>query len=246
MRSRPRLLIAAALTVAALLGAGGAWLLGPHAHDAPSAESSPSETAPVPVPVATSGTAPAPAAPAALGPDALTAAGSEISVGLPATVTLNTGSGDIVYARVTLQELAELAPSDAAAVVAAVPAATGFTTVYAMPATLTVLSIATADGAPTSASSLSAGDLARFSIAVRPGSDPLPSTGTVSSRGCSGLSASSTAIHPGSGLQWCLHAFSGGTVAGTPTGGQYQAATGRYVSPVTWASQTFRPTSEIP
>ncbi|WP_435740109.1 hypothetical protein [Clavibacter nebraskensis] len=235
------------VTVIGLIVAGTMWTLHSADDEGPDVESTTTGTpAAAPVPRAQEQGARGTEVPGALSSDALTAAGSEISVGLPATLTITTASGAVVYARVTLDELTQLAPTDAAAVIADVPAAAGFTTVYAMPVSMTVLSVTDKGGAPTASSPLTLGDLAGFSIAVRPGSDPVPSTPSVSSPGCPELPQTLAALHAGAELQWCLHAFSGGHGAGAPTGGQYQAPAGRYVSAITWASKAFKASSEIP
>jgi hypothetical protein len=238
--------IIAAVTIATIAAAGIGWGIGhPARHPAvtTTAPAAPEAAPAAPAPAADSS-----AALAKLTNTTLTAAGSELSVGLPATITIS-GIGDqVIYANVTMDEISQLSAEDAGHLISSIPAAAGYTDVYEMPVTLTVLGVTNLDGTAlrSGATGITAADMSQFSIGVHPGSDPLPSSDTVTSAGCAGLPQTVPTTPTGATLRWCLHAFSGGTTAGTPVGGQYQASSGLYASPVTWASKRFASSAEIP
>ncbi|TCK58301.1 hypothetical protein [Curtobacterium sp. PhB136] len=174
----------------------------------------------------------------------LSTTGAQLSVGLPATLTIDAANGDTVYARVTMDELTKLPADQVAAVLQQRPALAGYDTVWTMPVSLTVLGVVDEDGThvePTAA--LTASDLARFTIATHPGADQLPSANTLTSTGCAGLDSVSP-IAAGRTLTWCIHAFADGS-SNQPTGGQYETSTGTYQTPITWASKRYA-APEIP
>jgi hypothetical protein len=96
------------------------------------------------------------------------------------------------------------------------------------------------------AADLTSSDLNQFSVATRPGTEPLPSTSSVSSPNCNGAPADIQPITAGDTFTWCIHAFGGGTQTGTPIGGQFQATAGADKAPLLWASKTFRSEIVIP
>lgn len=174
----------------------------------------------------------------------LSTTGAQLSVGLPATVTIDTSSGETVYARVTMDELTQLPEDQARAVLEQRSSLAGYSTVWTMPVSLVVLGVVDEDGTGTSSiADLSAIDLSRFTIATHPGSDPLPASNTMTSTSCTGLDphTSTTIDHT---LTWCIHAFSTGPEE-QPTGGQYETTTGTYQLPITWASTRYA-APEIP
>lgn len=174
----------------------------------------------------------------------MTTLGSEISVGLPATLTIETSTGATVYARVTMDELTELPADQSRSVLAKHDALAGDSGVWTMPVSMSVLGIVDADGSATLATAdVSATDLSRFTIATHPGSDPLPTSDTITSPGCSGLDGH-TSISAGHTVTWCVHGFSDAATA-APTGGQYQTVSGTYATPITWASKRYA-APEIP
>lgn len=172
--------------------------------------------------------------------------GSEISVGLPQTLQLDDVDGQVIYASVTMSEIQELPADQASALLAKIPALTGYSTVYEMPVSLTVLGVVTDGGADVAhqATGLTASVLGRFSIAPHPGTDPLPVSNTLSDGQCHGSPATTPAT-VGQTVQWCIHAF-GRAGDPTPAAGRYQAPTGSYQTPVSWASQAFGSTVVIP
>lgn len=174
----------------------------------------------------------------------LSTTGAQLSVGLPATLTIDAANGDTVYARVTMDELTKLPADQVAAVLQQRSALAGYDTVWTMPVSLTVLGVVDEDGThvePTGA--LTASDLARFTIATHPGADQLPSANTLTSPGCAGLDSVSP-IAADRTLTWCIHAFADGS-SNQPTGGQYETSTGTYQTPITWASKRYA-APEIP
>lgn len=174
----------------------------------------------------------------------MTTLGSEISVGLPATLTVETSTGMTIYARVTVHELAQLPADQSSRVLGQHDALARYSTVWTMPVSMTVLGIVDADGTETlTTADVSATDLSRFTIATHPGSDPLPTSNTITSLGCAGLDGH-TQVSSGRTVTWCVHGFSDATTA-APTGGQYQTVSGAYATPITWASKEYA-TPEIP
>jgi hypothetical protein len=174
----------------------------------------------------------------------LSTTGAQLSVGLPATLTIDAANGDTVYARVTMDELTKLPADQVGAVLQQRSALAGYDTVWTMPVSLTVLGVVDEDGThvePTAA--LTASDLARFTIATHPGADQLPSANTLTSPGCAGLDSVSP-IAAGRTLTWCIHAFADGS-SNQPTGGQYETSTGTYQTPITWTSKRYA-APEIP
>lgn len=174
----------------------------------------------------------------------LSTTGAQLSVGLPATLTIDAANGDTVYARVTMDELRKLPTDQSAAVLEQRSALAGYDTVWTMPVSLTVLGVVDDDGVHTEPTAvLTASDLARFTIATHPGSDQLPNSNTLTSPDCAGLD-STTPVAAGRTLTWCIHAFADGS-SNQPTGGQYETSTGTYQTPITWASKQFA-APEIP
>ncbi|PZE54007.1 hypothetical protein [Curtobacterium sp. MCLR17_044] len=174
----------------------------------------------------------------------LSTTGAQLSVGLPATLTIDAANGDTVYARVTMDELTKLPADQVAAVLQQRSALAGYDTVWTMPVSLTVLGVVDEDGThvePTAA--LTASDLARFTIATHPGADQLSSANTLTSPECAGLDSVSP-VAAGRTLTWCIHAFADGS-SNQPTGGQYETSTGTYQTPITWASKRYA-APEIP
>lgn len=181
-----------------------------------------------------------------LGSIPLAQPGSEISVGLPATLRLEDFDGQVIYATVTMSEIQELPADESANLIAKIPSLAGYSTVYEMPVSLTVLGIVTNGGSDvaTRVTGLTAKSLGGFTIAPHQGSDPLPVSNTLSDGSCQGLTPALPAS-VGQTLQWCIHAF-GQTGGPAPAGGQYQTPSGPYQSPIFWASQTFGSTVTIP
>lgn len=174
----------------------------------------------------------------------LSTTGAQLSVGLPATLTIDAANGDTVYARVTMDELRKLPADQSAAVLEQRSALAGYDTVWMMPVSLTVLGVVADDGVHTEPTAvLTASDLARFTIATHPGSDQLPNSNTLTSPDCAGLD-STTPVAAGRTLTWCIHGFADGS-SNQPTGGQYETSTGTYQTPITWASKQFA-APEIP
>lgn len=171
--------------------------------------------------------------------------GSELSVGLPATLKLDDADGQVIYASATMSELQQLPSDQASALLVRLPSLTGYTDVYEMPVSLTILGVITDAGQPTSrASALTSSALSRFAIVPHQGSDLLPTSNTLSDDSCRGL-ASSTPITAGQTITWCVHAFArAGDPA--PAGGQYQALSGAYRAPILWASRIFGSSVVIP
>jgi len=168
----------------------------------------------------------------------LSTTGAQLSVGLPATVTIDTSTGETVYAHVTMDELTQLPEDQAHAVLEQRSSLVGYSTVWTMPVSLVVLGVVDEDGTGTSSiADLSAVDLSRFTIATHPGSDLLPASNTVTSTRCTGLDphTSTSVDHT---LTWCIHAFSAGPEQ-QPTGGQYETTTGTYQLPITWTSMRY-------
>lgn len=232
------------ISIATLAAAGIGWAVGhPNSHHP--ATSRHAAQAPAAAPTVNPGN---PGALAKLTNTTLTAAGSEMSVGLPATITIEGVGDQVIYANATMDEISQLPAGDAHHLISSIPAAAGYQDVYEMPVTLTILGVTNADGSSLkrAAAGITSGDLSQFSIAVHPGSDPLPSTDTLSTSGCAGLPQSVPTLGAGDTLRWCLHAFSGGSTSSTPVGGQYQAASGPFAAPVTWASKRFASSAEIP
>ncbi|MCS6553264.1 hypothetical protein NYQ35_16925 [Curtobacterium flaccumfaciens pv. flaccumfaciens] len=174
----------------------------------------------------------------------LSTIGAQLSVNLPATLTIDTANGDTVYARVTMHELTKLPAHQSAAILKERSALAGYDTVWTMPVSMTVLGIVDDAGTATRATAdVSASDLSPFTIATHPGSDPLPTSNTLSSPGCSGLDGH-TAIAVGHTVTWCVHGFSDAATS-APTGGQYETVSGTYATPITWASRKYA-APEIP
>lgn len=236
------------VAIATLAAAGIGWGVAHSSRHPTATATAPAAAAPAAVPSGSSSTTDTATALAKLTSTTLTTAGSELSVGLPATVTLSGVGDQLIYADVTMDEISQLPAGAAAHLISSIPAAAGYTDVYEMPVTLRVLGVTNLDGTAlkSEVAGLTAADLSQFSIGVHPGSDPLPSSDTVTSAGCAGLPQTVPVIPTGGTVRWCLHAFSGGTTAGTPVGGQYQASGGLYASPVTWASKKFASSTEIP
>jgi len=174
----------------------------------------------------------------------LSTTGAQLSVGLPATVTIDTSSGETVYARVTMDELTQLPEDQARAVLEQRSSLAGYSTVWTMPVSLVVLGVVDEDGTGTSSiADLSAVTLSRFTIATHPGSDPLPASNTMTSTNCTGLDPHTSTLVDHT-LTWCIHAFSTGPEE-QPTGSQYETTTGTYQLPITWASTRYA-APEIP
>lgn len=174
----------------------------------------------------------------------LSTLGAQLSVDLPATLTIDTGNGDTVYARVTMHELTKVPANQSAAILRERSALAAYNTVWTMPVSMTVLGIVDDAGTATrSTADISSSDLSPFTIATHPGSDPLPTSNTLSSPGCSGLDGH-TSIAAGLTVTWCVHGFSDAATS-VPTGGQYETVSGTYATPITWASRKYA-APEIP
>lgn len=165
----------------------------------------------------------------------LTAPGTFMYVNLPAAVSIPDANGTPVTAELTVHELTVVSARASAGLLVGLSALDGYTGVYEVPVTLTVIKSAssTTTWTPQALGSLTA--------AVNPGATPPLSINTLTTPRCPGL-PQSVQLDAGQSLQWCIHAF---TKPGypTPTGGQYQAATGPYATPIQWASRAIsRPT----
>lgn len=208
----------------------------------PAAESRSSTTVPVTAPSPTNGSSDGDLQ--QLLNTRLSTTGAQLSVGLPATLTIDAANGDTVYARVTMDELTKLPADQVQDVVRQSSALAGYDTVWTMPVSLTVLGVIDSDGTQTEpTAALSSSDLARFTIATHPGANQLPSSNTLTSPGCDALD-STTPIATGRTLTWCIHAFADGA-SNQPTGGQYETSAGTYATPITWASKQYA-APEIP
>ncbi|UFU16094.1 hypothetical protein LQK89_17885 (plasmid) [Curtobacterium sp. C1] len=170
----------------------------------------------------------------------MTTIGSEISVGLPATLTLDDVAGDTVYARVTMSELTTASTSELDALRSDSSNLQDVTTVYEQHVSLEVLGITDSDGTRIvpSTDALTAAVLRRFTIATHPGSDPLPTSNTLTTGSCKGIDGPSD-VGAGSTVTWCIHAFATDQDS-PPTGGSYQTSNGTYAVPLTWASKQYR------
>jgi hypothetical protein len=182
-----------------------------------------------------------------LGSIDLTAPGARVPVGQAGTFTVKGRDGTTLYLRATMEEIQQPNPAEAAAARAAAgqPASAN---VYEMPIELSFLgAMKKADGSekPDPDIALTVADLPEFAIATRPGEDPLASTNTMTTSGCSALPPASTQLHPGALISWCLHAF-GGAEAPAPIGGSATADSGPYGASITWMSTKYKSTVVIP
>jgi len=171
----------------------------------------------------------------------LTTPGAQLEVGAEATFTVPAAAGETLYFNATMSALDELAPENAAALIATVPAAHGYDRVFTMPITVTYLGqTSSADGA--SPVHLQRNTLSGFAIATRAGADPLPNSSALDTPGCPSQ-PDLAALRPGDSASWCLHAFAKSASADQPIGGTFTAAAGDYRSSLTWLSK--RSTSAI-
>lgn len=170
----------------------------------------------------------------------MTTIGSEISVGLPATLTLDDVDGNTVYARATMSELTTASTSELNALRSDSSNLQDVTTVYEQHVQLEVIGITDADGTriTPSTNALTAAVLRRFTIATHPGSDPLPTSNTLTSGSCKGVDTAAD-VGAGTEVTWCIHAFATDHDS-PPTGGSYQTSNGTYAVPLTWASKQYR------
>lgn len=175
----------------------------------------------------------------------LTAPGAQVFVDTPARVTLENINGATVYADVTVHEISAMPAGELQAVTRAFPSLSDVTAGYQMGVSLTVLGLVDGAELQPSTTGLNSQTMSRFTIATHPGSNPLLNADTLSSAGCVGLPAHPTSVKTGDTLTWCVHAFARpGDPA--PIGGQYQALTGPFATPVLWASKTFTARPVIP
>jgi len=170
----------------------------------------------------------------------MTTIGSEISVGLPATLTLDDVDGNTIYAQATMSELTTASASELDELRAGSSSLQDVTTVYEQHVQLKVIGITDTDGTRVvpSTDALTAAVLRRFTIATHPGSDPLPTTNTLSTGSCKGVDGAQD-VGAGSEVTWCIHAFATDQDS-PPTGGSYQTSNGTYAVPLTWASKQYR------
>lgn len=177
----------------------------------------------------------------------LSAPGSRVDVGQSATFTVPGQHGETLYLRATMQEIQQLAEPDAQAARTAAGQQAS-TVVYQMPIELSFLGATEkGDGARKTNDhvTLSLEDLPQFTIATRPGENPLTNTESISTPGCQAQPQVSTQLHAGALITWCVHAF-GAAGAPTPIGGSATAAAGPYQAPITWSSKKFKTTIAIP
>jgi hypothetical protein len=166
----------------------------------------------------------------------LTAPGTYMYSGLPATVTIDDASGNTVTAAVTVGDLTQLPTQDATDLLTSLPALNPYSSVYEMHVSLTVLSTSAGSSA-----ALTPDALAAVTVAVHPGETPILSNDTLTTKDCTGA-PTALDVPIKHSLTWCIHGFAR-VGDPRPIGGQYQATDGPYSTPVLWASHNASTTA---